>query len=51
MTQLIALTPPAGPWRKKLVDAAVKWSIHGGECPTGDPTLQQYIGELYYKGE
>ncbi|WOO79356.1 Golgi to ER traffic protein 4 [Vanrija pseudolonga] len=48
VTQLLALTPPSGNWRKKLADAAVKWSAAGG-CPTGDPSLHQYLGELYYK--
>lgn len=51
VTQLLALTPASGPWRKKLADAAIKWSASNGECPTGDPTLHQYVGELYYKGE
>jgi hypothetical protein len=50
VTQLLALTPPNGPWRKKLADAAIKWSASEGECPSGDPGLHQYIGELYYKG-
>ena len=50
VTQLLALTPASGPWRKKLADAAIKWSASEGECPTGDPGLHQYIGELYYKG-
>ena len=50
ITQLLALTPANGPWRKKLADAAIKWSASEGECPTGDPGLHQYIGELYYKG-
>lgn len=50
ITQLLALTPSNGPWRKKLADAAIKWSASEGECPTGDPGLHQYIGELYYKG-
>ncbi|WVQ85915.1 hypothetical protein IAT38_008083 [Cryptococcus sp. DSM 104549] len=49
ITQLLALTPPTGPWRKKLADAAVKWSQAHGECPTGDPGLHQYLGEMYYK--
>lgn len=49
VTQLLALTPPTGPWRKKLADAAVKWSTAGG-CPTGDPALHHYLGEMYYKG-
>lgn len=47
ITQLLALTP-AGNWRKKLADAAIKWSTRGG-CPTGDPALHQYLGELYYR--
>jgi hypothetical protein len=51
VTQLLALTPANGPWRKKLADAAIKWSASEGECPTGDPGLHQYVGELYYKGE
>ncbi|WWC92275.1 uncharacterized protein L201_007229 [Kwoniella dendrophila CBS 6074] len=49
ITQLLALTPTSGPWRKKLADSAIKWSQQFGECPTGDPNLHQYIGELYYK--
>jgi len=50
VTQLLALTPPSGPWRKKLADSAVKWSTSGG-CPTGDPALHHYLGDLYYKGK
>ncbi|ORY20752.1 hypothetical protein BCR39DRAFT_554838 [Naematelia encephala] len=49
LTQLLALTPPHGPWRKKLADAAIRWSSTHGDCPTGDPALHQYVGELYYK--
>lgn len=49
VTQLLALTPPTGPWRKKLADAAVKWSARGG-CASGDPSLNQYLGELNHKG-
>ncbi|WWD20666.1 hypothetical protein CI109_105142 [Kwoniella shandongensis] len=49
ITQLLALTPSSGPWRKKLADAAIKWTQANGDCPTGDPNLHQYIGELYYK--
>ncbi|KAK1923080.1 hypothetical protein DB88DRAFT_330984 [Papiliotrema laurentii] len=48
VTQLLALTPVAGPWRKKLADAAIRWSTAGG-CPTGDPNLHHYLGEMYYK--
>jgi hypothetical protein len=50
ITQLLALTPAHGPWRKKLADNAIKWSANNGQCPTGDPSLHQYLGELYYKG-
>ena len=32
------------------MDTAVRWSVSGG-CPTGDPNLHHYAGELYYKGE
>ncbi|ORX41022.1 hypothetical protein BD324DRAFT_647922 [Kockovaella imperatae] len=49
ITQLLALTPSHGPWRKKLADAAIKWSQSYGSCPTGDPSLHHYIGELSYK--
>lgn len=51
ITQLLALTPTSGPWRKKLADAAIRYSIHVGQAPGGDPELHHYIGELYYKGE
>ncbi|GMK54600.1 hypothetical protein CspeluHIS016_0111860 [Cutaneotrichosporon spelunceum] len=47
VTQLLALTPASGPWRKKLADAAVKWSAQ--KCSAGDPSLNQYLGELNYK--
>lgn len=50
VTQLLALIPAAGPWRKKLIEASVKWTQAHGQCPSGDPHLQQYIGEMYYKG-
>lgn len=50
ITQLLALAPAQGPWRKKLADAAIKWTSQHGECPTGDPALHQYLGELFYKG-
>ncbi|EIW69932.1 hypothetical protein TREMEDRAFT_38601 [Tremella mesenterica DSM 1558] len=49
LTQLLALTPPSGPWRKKLVDAAIRWTQVKGTCPTGDPGLHQYVGEMNYK--
>ncbi|KDQ14838.1 hypothetical protein BOTBODRAFT_32195 [Botryobasidium botryosum FD-172 SS1] len=49
LTQLIALTGPSGTWRKTLIDKSVAWSSTLGWCPSGDPDLQHYIGELLYK--
>ncbi|KAJ9093600.1 hypothetical protein QFC19_008267 [Naganishia cerealis] len=49
LTQLLALISGVGSWRKKLADAAIKWSSDSGDCPTGDPDLHKYLGELYYK--
>ncbi|KAL5526657.1 hypothetical protein ACEPAF_8381 [Sanghuangporus sanghuang] len=50
LTQLIALTGPAGTWRKTLIDKAVAWTAKAGPCPAGDPDLNHYVGELLYKG-
>ncbi|KZW03437.1 DUF410-domain-containing protein [Exidia glandulosa HHB12029] len=49
LTQLIALVGSAQSWRKTVVDKAIAWSAKHGECPTGDPDLHHYIGELLYK--
>ncbi|GJE85556.1 DUF410-domain-containing protein [Phanerochaete sordida] len=49
LTQLIALTGSSGSWRKTIIDRAVAWSAKHGPCPSGDPSLQHYIGELLYK--
>ncbi|KAJ9108951.1 hypothetical protein QFC21_000273 [Naganishia friedmannii] len=49
LTQLLALITGEGAWRKKLADSAIKWSADFGDCPTGDPDIHKYLGELYYK--
>ncbi|KAF8589875.1 DUF410-domain-containing protein [Ramaria rubella] len=49
LTQLIALTGPAGSWRKTLIDKSVVWSAKYGPCPAGDPEIHHYAGELLYK--
>ncbi|SNX83364.1 related to GET4 - protein with a role in insertion of tail-anchored proteins into the ER membrane [Melanopsichium pennsylvanicum] len=36
-------------WRKKLVDAAVKWSIKATGASTGDPLLRLWLGKMYAK--
>ncbi|EKM57801.1 uncharacterized protein PHACADRAFT_171018 [Phanerochaete carnosa HHB-10118-sp] len=49
LTQLIALTGSSGSWRKTIIDRSTAWSAKHGPCPSGDPSLQHYIGELLYK--
>ncbi|KIK58047.1 hypothetical protein GYMLUDRAFT_246414 [Collybiopsis luxurians FD-317 M1] len=49
LTQLIALTGPAGAWRKTLIDKAIAWSAKQGPCPAGDQVLHHYVGELLYR--
>ncbi|KAF7773509.1 hypothetical protein Agabi119p4_5676 [Agaricus bisporus var. burnettii] len=49
LTQLLALTGSDGSWRKTLIDKAVVWSAKSGQCPSGDPDLQHYIGDLLFK--
>ncbi|OCH94818.1 hypothetical protein OBBRIDRAFT_788823 [Obba rivulosa] len=49
ITQLLALVGSSGSWRKTIMDKAIAWSSRHGPCPTGDPDLQHYIGELLYK--
>ncbi len=36
-------------WRKKVIDAAVKWSVKATEASTGDPLLRLYVAKLYAK--
>ncbi|CCF53682.1 hypothetical protein NDA11_000562 [Ustilago hordei] len=36
-------------WRKKVVDAAVKWSVKASEAPTGDPLLRLFVANMYAK--
>ncbi|KIS70366.1 uncharacterized protein UMAG_01535 [Mycosarcoma maydis] len=34
-------------WRKKVIDAAVKWSVKASGASTGDPLLRLFIAKLY----
>ncbi|SPO24718.1 related to GET4 - protein with a role in insertion of tail-anchored proteins into the ER membrane [Ustilago trichophora] len=36
-------------WRKKVIDAAVKWSVKATGASTGDPLLRLWIGKMYAK--
>ncbi|GAA5838858.1 hypothetical protein JCM9279_003882 [Rhodotorula babjevae] len=47
--QLIALTGPAGAWRKTLTDAVFSWTSKTGSGPAGDVDIHQYLGETLYK--
>ncbi|GJN92702.1 hypothetical protein Rhopal_005737-T1 [Rhodotorula paludigena] len=47
--QLIALTGPAGAWRKTLTDAIFSWTAKTGSGPAGDVEIHQYLGETLYK--
>ncbi|BGP41695.1 hypothetical protein JCM10449v2_005686 [Rhodotorula kratochvilovae] len=47
--QLIALTGPAGAWRKTLTDAVFSWTSKTGSGPAGDVEIHQYLGETLYK--
>jgi len=49
LTQLIALTGSSGSWRKTIIDRSIAWSARHSPCPSGDPSLQHYVGELLYK--
>ncbi|KAG8948376.1 hypothetical protein FRC03_000731 [Tulasnella sp. 419] len=49
LTQLIALTGAEGAWRSALITKVIAWSAKASECPAGDPDLQHYLGELFYK--
>jgi len=49
LTQLIALTGQGGAWRKTIIDRSIAWTAKNGSWPTGDPDLQHYVGELFYK--
>jgi len=49
ITQLIALTGRGGGWRKTIIDRSILWTAKKGPWPTGDPDLQHYVGELFYK--
>ncbi|GAA5879063.1 hypothetical protein JCM16303_001286 [Sporobolomyces ruberrimus] len=47
--QLIALTGPAGAWRKTLTDAVFSWTAKTGSGPAGDVEIHQYLGETLHK--
>ncbi|SCZ88724.1 BZ3501_MvSof-1269-A2-R1_Chr10-2g02646 [Microbotryum saponariae] len=49
MLQLIALTGPAGAWRKTLTDNIFSWSSKTGVAESGDPEIHLYLGQLLYK--
>ncbi|KAF8311762.1 DUF410-domain-containing protein [Clavulina sp. PMI_390] len=49
ITQLIALTGPAGVWRKTIIDKAIAWTSEYGDSSLGDSLLHQYVGQLLYK--
>ncbi|PWN47327.1 hypothetical protein IE53DRAFT_390544 [Violaceomyces palustris] len=36
-------------WRKKVIDAAVKWSVNATGSPSGDPLLRLFIAKLLAK--
>lgn len=48
ITDILAKAKPDF-WRKKVVDAAVKWSIKASEAATGDPLLRLFVGKMYAK--
>ncbi|SGY25287.1 BQ5605_C018g08598 [Microbotryum silenes-dioicae] len=49
MLQSIALTGPAGAWRKTLTDNIFSWSSKTGVAASGDPEIHLYLGQLLYK--
>lgn len=49
ITTLISLSAPDF-WRKKVIDAAIKWSITITETPAGDGNLRLAIAEILSKG-
>lgn len=48
ITDILAAAAPDF-WRKKVVDAAVKWSVKASEAPTGDPLLRLFVAKMYAK--
>jgi hypothetical protein len=47
---LLALAAPDF-WRKKVIDAAVKWSVAVTNTPSGDGNLRLAIAEIISQGE
>ncbi|KAL9933205.1 hypothetical protein V8E36_007923 [Tilletia maclaganii] len=48
LVEILELTAPDF-WRKKVVDAALKWSAKSTNAPGGDPALRLAIGKIYGK--
>ncbi|KAJ1028735.1 hypothetical protein NDA16_001900 [Ustilago loliicola] len=48
ITDILAAAAPDF-WRKKVADAAVKWSVKASEAPTGDPLLRLFVAKMYAK--
>ncbi|KAJ9478390.1 Golgi to ER traffic protein 4 [Pseudozyma hubeiensis] len=48
ITEILAQAAPDF-WRKKVVDAAVKWSVKASGASTGDPLLRLFIAKMYAK--
>ncbi|KAI8445120.1 cytoplasm protein [Phakopsora pachyrhizi] len=46
---LIALAGPSNNWRRSIIDAALGWSGEAMGCLTGDPLINQAVGETYFK--
>ncbi|KAN0063326.1 hypothetical protein ACQY0O_004491 [Thecaphora frezii] len=49
ITDILAKAEPDF-WRKKVIDAALKWSIKATDSPSGDPLLRLYIAKLLANG-
>ncbi|EST07515.1 hypothetical protein PSEUBRA_002595 [Kalmanozyma brasiliensis GHG001] len=48
ITDILAQAAPDF-WRKKVVDAAVKWSVKATGASTGDPLLRLFVAKMYAK--
>ncbi|CBQ71741.1 conserved hypothetical protein [Sporisorium reilianum SRZ2] len=48
ITDILAKAAPDF-WRKKVVDAAVKWSVKASGASTGDPLLRLFVAKMYAK--
>lgn len=48
ITEILAQAAPDF-WRKKVVDAAVKWTVKATGASTGDPLLRLFVAKMYAK--